>query len=295
VGAVRAVIELLVLLLTAAAILVARSGTNLDPYLTGGLVDPAVAALSPSQLKSAAADKLEAATSKGGSGYAFEIVQTSTIAARPGGPLVDIPDPANGRVIIGQASEYPYYTLLEHGVVTPAGFWSELRSWPVGAGEPEWDKAELRRSALVRDGETWRNDRQGWYQAKVVPGIGLDPATAALLPRLLRQSAAPAKLPDAGTDGAGVLRVAATGEVRDMPGVVSADGEAETRITEPIQFSFDGIGRLVEIHVVALNTNLEGDYDLAVDTVIAIRYDGVSSLPAPVPAFDANATEEVAR
>lgn len=258
-------------------------------------VDPSVGALSAEDLKQLAADHLENATAKGGTGYAFEIVQTSTITARPGGPLIDIPDPANGRVIIGQADEYPYYSLLEHGVVTPSGFWSELRSWPVGAGEPNWDKAELRRSALLRDDASWRNDRDGWYEAKVVPGIGLDPATAALLPRLLRQSSEATKLPDGSLDGTTVLRVAATGEVSDMPGVVSADGEDETRITEPIEFGFDGVGRLVAIHVVALNMNLKGDYDLVVYTVIRIRYDGVSSLPAPEPVFDGGDRKDIVK
>ena len=287
----RASISTAILLGAVGAIVLARSG-SLDPYLSIGLVNPGVAELDPAELKSAAADKIEAATAKGGSGYAFEIVQTSTITARPGGPLIDIPDPNDGRVIIGKANEYPYYTMLEQGVVRPNGFWSELRSWPIGAGKPNWEKAELRRSALVRDGESWRNDRQGWYQAEVVPGVGLDPATAALLPRLLRQSEAPTKLADGVLDGKTVIRIAADGEVRDMPGVVSADGEKETRIDQPIEFSFDGIGRLVQIHVVALNTNLEGDYDLVVDTVIAIRYDDVGSLPAPDPAVDATADEE---
>ena len=285
-------ISLVVLLALAGAMVLVRAGGSADPYLTAGLINPAVAGLSPAELKSDAADKLQAATGKGGSGYAFEIVQTSTITARPGGPLIDIPDPNNGRIIIGQSDKYPYYTLMEHGVVTPSGFWSELRNWPMGAGEPDWNKADLRRSALVWDGKTWRNDREGWYEAEVLPGIGLDPATAALLPRLLRQSDQPTKLADGSLDGASVLRVAATGTVADMPGVVAADGEKYTRIDGPIEFSFDGVGRLVEIHVVALNLNLTEDYDLVVDTVIRIRYDGVGSLPAPVPLFNSSASEE---
>lgn len=294
-AAARASISLVVLLVLVGSMVALRAGSAHDPYLAAGLINPAVAGLTPSQLKSAAADQLEAATAKGGSGYAFEIVQTSTITARPGGPLIDIPDPNNGRVIIGQSDTYPYYTLMEHGVVTPSGFWSELRNWPMGAGEPTWEKADLRRSALVRDGKTWRNDRQGWYEADVVPGIGLDPATAALLPRLLRQSDQPTKLADGDLAGATVLRVAATGTVADMPGVIAADGAKYTRLSGPIEFSFDGIGRLVGIHVVALNLNLTDDYDLVVDTVITIRYDGVSSLPAPDPVFDASATEEPAQ
>jgi hypothetical protein len=185
-AAARVVLSGLVLLVLVSSMVALHGGSAHDPYLAAGAINPAIGELTAEQLKTSAADQLEAATAKGGSGYAFEIVQTSTITARPGGPLIDIPDPNNGRVIIGQSDTYPYYTLLEHGVVTPAGFWSELRNWPMQAGAPNWDKADLRRSALVRDGRSWRNDRQGWYEADVVPGIGLDPATAALLPRLLR-------------------------------------------------------------------------------------------------------------
>jgi hypothetical protein len=180
--------------------------------------------LTADQIKSNAADQLELATGPLGSGYSFEIVQTSTMTARPGGPLIPIPDPQNGRQIIGEAAEYPYYTLLERGVVRPEGFWSEIRSWPVGAGPPDFDKAELRRSALVRNGVGWRNDRQGWYQADVLPGIGLDPATAKLLPTLLRDSEGATKVGDVVVEGGTVLRVDATADKRDIPAVVAADG-----------------------------------------------------------------------
>jgi hypothetical protein len=291
--AVRGVLGVAVVLIAVGAITMARLGL-FDIYTAVGAVNPAISSLTADQLKAGAADSLEAATGKGGGGFAFEIVQTSTIKAQPGGPLIDIPDPANGRVIIGQASEYPYYTLLEHGVVTPAGFWSELRSWPVAAGAPIWDKADLRRSALLRDGVSWRNDRQGWYEADVLPGIGLDPATAALLPTLLRDASGAQKEADVVVGGVPQLRVDAAAQKTDMPGVVAADGVAYTKINAPVEFSFDGQGRLVAIHVVALNTNLKG-YDLAVDTVITIRYDDVGNLPAPDPTFDASKTGEAAQ
>lgn len=53
-----------------------------------------VAALTPSQLKAAAAALFETATGPGGGGVTFEIVQHSSLQARRGGPLIDIPDPA---------------------------------------------------------------------------------------------------------------------------------------------------------------------------------------------------------
>jgi hypothetical protein len=287
-AAVRGTFGIAVVLIAVIAVTLARSG-SFDIYAAVGAVNPAISGLSADQLKAGAADQLEAVTGKGGAGYAFAIVQTSTIKAQPGGPLVNIPDPANGRVIIGQSEEYPYYTLLERGIMTPAGFWSELRSWPVGAGAPIWEKADLRRSALVRDGVSWRNDREGWYEADVLPGIGLDPTTAALLPTLLRDASEAQKQADVLVGGATQLRVDATGQKSDIPGIVAADGVSYTKLNAPIEFSFDDQGRLVAIHVVALNTNLK-EYDLVVDTVITIAYDDVGNLPAPVPTLDAGTT-----
>lgn len=282
-----------ILCLAIGAIVVART-PGLSPafQLTIGAQ---VAALSASELKDGAATKLEEAIAKGGSGYAFEIVQTSTITARPGGPLIDIPSPTNAYEIIGQADTYPLNVMLEAGVVTPDGFWSELRAWPVTGGPPNFEKAELRRSALVRDGVGWRNDRSGWYRAEVLPGIGLDPATAALLPTLLRDASEPAKGSNELVDGKSLLRVDATGSEPDIPGVVAADGLAYTKLIAPVEFGFDDLGRLVQIHVIALNTNLTA-FDLVVDTLITIRYDDVGALPQPDPKFvPASTTEETGR
>lgn len=273
VGRLGVLIGALVLVLTVRAVAAPSAGA----------VD--LTAMSADQIKEGAATRLEAATGPLGSGYSFDIVQTSTMKARAGGPLIQIPDPENGRQIIGEAEEYPYYTLLERGVVRPEGFWSELRSWPVPAGPPEFDKAELRRSALVRAGVGWRNDRLGWYRAEVLPGIGLDPATAKLLPTLLRDSEGAIKVGDVVVDGSTLLRVDASADKRDFPGVVAADGLAYTKLIGAVEFGFDGLGRLARIHAVAQNTNLD-EFDLVVDTVITINYDFVGGLPQPEPTWD---------
>jgi hypothetical protein len=275
-GGMRAIVSTAILLAAVATIVWARS--SLSPEV----IDPRVGGLSADALTKQAADQLEAAVAS--DGVAFHIVQTSTMRTKPGGPLIDIPDPSNGRVIIGQAEEYLAYVLLERGVIRPNGFWSEIRAWPASAGEPVWDKAELRRSAVVRDGVAWRNDREGWYRTEVVPGIGLDPATAALLPKLLRESTGDTRQADTVVDGAPQMRVDATAEKANIPGVVAADGAPYTQLLAPVEFAFDATGRLVSIRVVALNTNLE-EYDLVVDTLITLRYDGVGGLPQPDPTW----------
>lgn len=243
-------------------------------------------ALTPNDAKAAAASKLEASTAKGGTGYAFEIVQTSTIKVKAGGPKIDVPDPANPLKTLRQADEYLFYSLAERGIVTPDGFWSELRSGPNPGEKPDFEKAELRRSALVKDGVSWRNDREGWYQADVLPGIGLDPETAALLPRLLRNATEAAAKDSVTLEGRTLPQIAAKGSEADMPGLVAAKGEAYTKLTSPIEFAFDDQGRLARIHAVALNTTMT-DFDLVVDTTIVLRYDiDPGPLPDPVPTWN---------
>lgn len=247
--------------------------------------------LTPDDAKTAAAAKLEAATAKGGTGYVFEIVQTSTIKTKAGGPKIDVPDPANPLKTLRKADEYLFYSLIERGTVTPDGFWSELRVGPGPGEKPDFETAELRRSALVRDGIKWRNDREGWYRADVLPGIGLDPDTAALLPRLLRNASDAIAKDGIVVDDKTLAQIAATGSEADVPGLVAAKGEAYTDLIAPIEFAFDDQGRLARIHAVALNTTMT-DFDLVVDTVIVLRYDvDPGPLPDPVPTWDPEQTK----
>lgn len=242
--------------------------------------------LTPDDAKSAAASKLEAATAKGGTGYVFEIVQTSTIKVKPGGPKIDVPDPADPLKTLRQADEYLFYSLIERGIVMPDGFWSELRSDPNPGEKPDFEKAELRRSALVKNGVSWRNDREGWYRADVLPGIGLDPETAALLPRLLRNATDATTKNSLTLDGKTLPQIAAKGSEADIPGLVAAKGKAYTKLTSPIEFAFDDQGRLARIHAIALNMTMT-DFDLVVDTIIVFRYDiPAGPLPDPVPTWN---------
>lgn len=242
-------------------------------------------ALSPDNLTDTAADRLAALTAPGGAGYRFEIVQTSTMRAKAGGPQIEIPDPSDRYKSLGFADSYELGTLIEAGYVTPDGFWMEMRSGPKDAATPDVAGGNLHLSALVKDGKTWRNDGEGWYETDSPPGIGLDPRTASLLPTLLRNAASPVEGGVALKDGATVRRIGATGAVVDIPGVIAADGEGFTKLLKPIDFAFDLDGRLVELRVVAQNLNLT-DYDLVVETTITLRYDQPpGSLPDPVPAY----------
>jgi len=258
----------------------------------------AAANLSPAELTAAAADKLEAATAKGGTGYTFEIVQTSTIVARPGGPLVDLPDPADRHKSLGLAESYALSIYLERGGVTPDGFWSEIRRGPDAPdAKPDVTTGDPELAALVRDGRTYRNDGDGWYETPDPPGIGLDPATAALLPTMLRNAAEPKDAPPEAatpsTDDDAVARsLEATTAVADVPGIVAVDLAAFTVLTKPAVFGFDADGRLASLTISARNTGLE-TFDLLVLTTITFSYPAAApDLPRPEPAYVAPAATQ---
>jgi len=264
----------------AALVAVARTIAPGPPTLLA--LTTGVESATPDQLTEAAADALELATAPGGTGYRFEIVQISTIVARPGGPLVPVPS-ETGRGSAGTTERYFLNSLIERGAARPEGFWSQMRAGPAEGAKPDWTGAQILYEALVRDGTPLRNDGEGWYEADALPGIGLDPATAALLPDLLRKADA-ADLPagDDKSDPSAARNLEATAKPVDIPGVVAADGAAFTALTDELAYGFDAAGRLTSIRVSALNTNMT-DFDLVVETVIELAYDDVDALPEPKP------------
>ena len=275
----------------------------------------------PAVLTSTAADLLTDALATG-AGIEFEIVQTSTITARPGGPLVAIPDPSDRTKTLGEADRYVMGTLVERGFATPEGYWMELLHGPDPGTEAGFDvaKAHVSRQALVRGGVSWRNDGEGWHETTRLPGIGLDPATIAALPALLGKAAAapdaalrqPEPIdPEAARDAplgpetvavsadavaasidglrgpaAPTVRALAAETVAiDLPGVIAIDLVAATELRGPAELRFDAGGRLVGLRVLARNTNLEV-HDLLVETVMTLRYpDQRPELPRPEPAY----------
>ena len=274
--AVEALLSLMLVIALVALVASLRAGIPWPrPALTVGAGADAL-----SSLQASAADQLATALAKGGTGISFSIVQRSTIKARPGGARIPVPDPVDPHKTLGLADEYFLNALLERGFATADGFYSEMLAGPVPGQDPDW-KGEVRLQALERDGSVYRNDGDGWYATKSPPGIGLDPATARLLPSLVRNATGAA---DAGVDAenASLRNVTATGTVADIPGVVASDGAAFTRMTDPVTFSLDPDGRLVSLHLVALNTNME-DFDLVVETDITLRYAVDGALPDATP------------
>jgi hypothetical protein len=177
------VLVLIPVLLVASVAVLRASGLTTRPVLavTGAAKD-----LPPAELASAAADALELATTVGGSGYTFEVIQHGTMVQKDGGPALEGPDPADPAKTVEVGSQ-PIGTYIERGSVTADGFHSEIRNGPDDPqAPPDWESAKVELAALVRDGKTYRNDGSGWYVTDRPPGLGLDPTTASLLPTLLR-------------------------------------------------------------------------------------------------------------
>lgn len=282
-GLVEFVIVIAVTGAIVVAIILARSDAFVTPQTTIAMAG-AIADLSPTELTTAAADFLDAATAKGGVGYTFEIVQLSSLNQQPGGPLIDIPDPVNRGGSLGKTDHYELATFIERGAVAPGGFWLEIRDGPTKDAKPDFETATYELGTIVRDGLTYRDDGEGWYETKNPPGIGLDPATAALLPTMLRGTTERKDVDTTPADGSQVARtLEATTNVADLPGFIAVDGAPFTAFTGPLELGFDEGGRLVSIHGIARNTNLKA-FDLLVDTTMTFTYPtSPPDIPKPDP------------
>jgi hypothetical protein len=254
----------------------------------------------------AAATAIQAALDEGGGGITFEVVQTQTMVARPGGPRLEVQDPAVRGRVLGLTDTLPVGTLVERGIATPAGFWSELIHGPQPGAEASFDLAAATpaRQALVRDGIRWRDDGAGWYPSDALPGIGLDPDSVLKLAGVLTDTAdASDSALAAETDPAFTLRglrgsaqpaaraMEATSKVANLPALIAPDLTGATELRGRSEFELDAAGRLVSLDVVARNTRME-QYDLVLRTVITFRYpDAAPPLPEPVPAYVAPASD----
>lgn len=254
----------------------------------GELVEPgpvvvAAAELEPDARLDAAAAKLEQATAKGGTGFAFTVDSRSTLRAREGGPKIEVPDPTDRYKSLGLADEYYVGGSIATGFVEGDGdYLLQMRQGPASAkAAPDFEKATATLTALVRDGVEYRDDGDGWYATDQLPGIGLDPATIAKLPTLLREATGAVDTEPSLVGNELLPALTATGKVADVPGLMAIDAAPFTELIEPIAFAFDGEGRLAQLTATMRNTNSD-TFDLIVVTTITFRYDAPpGELPDP--------------
>jgi hypothetical protein len=246
---------------------------------------PPPSAISPD----AAAIALTAALADRG-GLSFTVVQHTTVHSKPGGPLLDVADPADARKVIGQTDTLEQASYIERGGVSSDGFWMEMRDGPTGDAAPDFANAPYEFGAIVKAGKTYRSEGRGWYETDEPPGIGIDPATAAFLPRLASNIDNATDLAATSVDGQTIRWQAADASIADIPGLMAVDLAASSELTGPIEYGFDDAGRLVRLHAIVRNTRVE-EWDFLVDVVITIGYGDAGPIPDPSPAFQPSGSQ----
>lgn len=112
----------------------------------------------PDELRASGASALEAALGPGGSGISFDVVQVSTLHAKPSGPRIELRSPDDQTKIVGETDEYQVGTAYSRGGVDHDVFWMEIS---VGPGAATFDESSLFARVLERDGKLNRTDSGG--------------------------------------------------------------------------------------------------------------------------------------
>lgn len=275
--AVSAGVGLAIIVVAIGLILLVRTQYGVPSAFGGGQGTPMTA----DELRNAAAGSLEQAIGPGGSGISFDVVQHQTLHAKPDGPRIELRDPADPETIVGVVDEYQVGSILSRGGLTAEAFWMELSV--ASKDQPtEFSAATFFSRVLQRDGELWRDDGAGWYLTDASPGVGMDPATARLLPSMLRSLGGATALEPALLDGRLLLGVRGTSTPDAFPGVIAADGAAFTEQSFTVDCWFDDQGRLVRLEARARNLN-QDTYDLVSATTVTLTYGPPGDPPVPTP------------
>lgn len=286
-GAVRAfasalgsTLALVVVLAIAAAIVVVRT----ESRAVGAPPDV-------NAMRAVAAEGLEAAIGKGGSGVTFDVTQVTTLYAKDGGPRIEVTAPEDQTKVVAIVDSRYIGSVFSAGAWNADAFWMEMRASQ--DAQADYATADFFARVLERDGELWRDDGVGWYLASESPGVGMDPATARLLPNLLRSLSGASTIESRQLDGRVQQGLRGTSAPEVFPGVIAADGASFTETAFQVECWFDELGRLVQLEAQARNLN-QTTYDLVSKTVITFSYGttGDPPMPAPTMAPEAPPTSE---
>ncbi len=278
IGTVRPVALLLPLVLVAGLLL----GRPALPRVFG---EPPVAVAGASSARTQLDNGAAAMATAIARGFGFTVVSRSTLYARPGGPGIEVPDPSDPYTVAGTVDSLYLGGSAATGTVRGGDLLLQMYGGDIAPEGPvEIAALEPTLAALVTGGTSWRNDGEGWYAVPVelLPGIGLDPRTVALLPGLLAHAQRPATAAATVLGGRALPTVTATGSVADAPGLMASDAAPFTVLVQPISFVFDDQGRLAQLAAVMRNTRM-ADADLLVTATITFDYASPGAIPAPAP------------
>lgn len=199
---------------------------------------------------------------------------------KAGGPPIELTDPSDQTKVIALVDQRYVNSIITHGGITGNAFWMELR----GSLDPKADfaSAEFFARVLERDGTLWRDDGVGWYLTDESPGVGMDPATARLLPSLLNSLGGASTLELKLVEGRSLTGIRGEATPTAYPGVIAADGSDFTDKTFQVDCWFDEQGRLVRLEARARNLR-QTTYDLISETVVTFSYGPPGEPPDPTP------------
>ena len=225
--AVSAVVGLAIIVVAIALILLVRTQTGLPSAFGLGQAT----SMTPDELRESGAAAIEGAIAEGGEGLTFEVVQRSTLYAKPNGPKIELRSPEDPKTVVGVVDEYQIGAILSRGGVTADAFWMDML---IARGEAiDFSSAELFARVLESDGKLWRDDGVGWYLTDESPGVGMDPATARALSGLLRSLGAVTALAPAAYDGRVLPGIRGTSTPDAYPGVTTTPATAPPPARQP--------------------------------------------------------------
>ena len=231
-----------------------------------------------------AADTIDVALSKGGSGLTFEAVQRNTLHMKAGGPQIAVRTQDDPTKVVAMVDDFYVNAMVSRGAVTPDSFWMFMRRGPAEGQPADFDRSEPIFSVIQREGVMWRNDGRGWYATDASPGMGMDPVTARQLPQLLRSLPSAEVLPPTLFDGRLLVGIRGTAKPNDYPGVIASDGRDFTDSAIDVTFWLDDDGRLCRLEAHARNLN-QTTWDLISEVVVTFAYGGTGDPPDPSPAL----------
>jgi hypothetical protein len=190
----------------------------LDTRLSG-------AGAAPGSALSASSASLQSAISTG-AGVGFFAVQRTTEYQRAGGSPIPVVDPSEPTTVVGQTDRLFVNAMMSKGFVTATGFFMDMRPGTETSSAADFDAAPPLFSVLADGTASWRDDGHGWYATDVLPGLGIDLATARLLPRALGRVGSLAAAGSETVNGTQAAVYTGTVTVADVPGVVASPSAA---------------------------------------------------------------------
>lgn len=216
-----------------------------------------------------------------GDGVAFTVAHRTYLRSSDGQPTIAVADEDKPEASPTMVAEYFAREVLSRGLISPAGFWNEMREAATPGDAVDFATLAPLYAVIERDGLLWRRDGEGpWIQTGVGVGLGMDAVSAERLPGPLCNLA---NFADRGTntvDGVDLRHFSGIADAVDYPGILVSDGLRFTSSPIPFDVWLDASGRMVRFVSAARNLN-ETEADLMSEVDVRFTYESLVDLPLP--------------